>query len=707
MVSSNSHPGSPARTANEEFLAELEALMEREFFSQKKRDGHGQEEDIFDVNKSYAYRPLHGEGSIRLLSLLPGKRDDPLKGRLLHASFHNAGAYEALSYTWGPHHKPECIILAEGSLPITESLRTALTHLRREGERRLLWVDAICINQSNNEEKAQQVMLMPKIYSTASCVQAWLGEEDSNGRPALGLLEKIGKTDFSALPQKQISISWMQDHGLPLQGDPLWQQLLLFWQRPWFRRSWVVQEFVLAKDVHMLCGDLQVHWKSIASALEKMTEYMLLDWGLFFAFGPAAEADKNMAFAGATNMRLMLEIKNASSMSRLFANTIRSFTERDESSLQELREGSWSRIPYVQDLVMMLRELPQDVQFTTDAIEGVLESMLGAFGIQAGIQLPLMQLLPMFEYAEATEPRDRLFSLLGMAQDGDDKQYYPDYDESTESVLVRFSKAFVNNGFGIDMLYKAGLSGKDMELPSWVPDWTKNELTKNKPLSIGAQTGLSYAAASDIPTQIRVSSSHEAELVITGRHLDDISRTLQFRFQSVIDITETTGSFAEGMRAFFSEVDDIILNRESYITGEPLSEVLWRTLSGNQGMRPHIAPDEFGDQYSQLRADITNGRSDLYSNLDDANEFMRRILPVNLTYKLCETKDGLVGMMPLDTQVGDSVFVFNGSRMPFVLRRCTDVEGRYQIIGGCYVHGMMKGEILGSDKWKEQDIYVR
>ncbi|RFU34714.1 hypothetical protein B7463_g1603, partial [Scytalidium lignicola] len=566
-------------TASEQFLLELEALMESEFFSQRKNNGHGQEEDIFDVNRNYSYTPLHGESSIRLLSLLPGNRDDPLKGRLLYVSHKNTEAYEALSYTWGNHHKPCQIILSEGTLQITESLYTALSHLRNENGRRLLWVDAICIDQSNNEERSQQVMLMPKIFSAASWVLAWLGEEDSNGRVALQLLQKIGETDFSALPQKQVSVAWMQDHGLPLQGNPLWRHLLTFWQRPWFRRLWVVQEFVLAKDVYMLCGELQVHWKSLASGLEKMTEYTLLDWGMFFSSGPAAEEEKNLAFAGATNMRLMLEIKNASSMSRLFANTVRSFSERDESALREFREGSWSRIPYVQDLVMALRQMPQETQVTTDVLEEVIEGLMGIFGVQQlGVKLPLIRLLPMFEYADATEPRDRLFSLLGIAEDGSNKSYYPDYDESIESVLVRFSKTFVENGHGIETLYKAGISDRDIELPSWVPDWTKTELSKTKILAVSALTGLSYAAAADVPAQIRLSSI-EGELVIAGGHLDDITKTLPFPFQSIIEDADSTGHFASGLRAFFAEADQMFSNCDSYITGEPLSEVQWRTLA--------------------------------------------------------------------------------------------------------------------------------
>jgi hypothetical protein len=63
-------------------------------------------------------------------------------------------------------------------------------------------------------------------------------------------------------------------------------------------------------------------------------------------------------------------------------------------------------------------------------------------------------------------------------------------------------------------------------------------------------------------------------------------------------------------------------------------------------------------------------------------------------------------MAPLDAQVGDEVYVIPGGRIPFTLRRCED-ENKFQIVGGCYVNGMMNGEALRSEKWKEEDICIR
>ena len=76
-------------------------------------------------------------------------------------------------------------------------------------------------------------------------------------------------------------------------------------------------------------------------------------------------------------------------------------------------------------------------------------------------------------------------------------------------------------------------------------------------------------------------------------------------------------------------------------------------------------------------------------------------------YKLCELDTGYVGMVPHDSEAGDSVYIFVGGHVPFVLRRNKDVEERFQVVGGGYVHGVMKGEFVGTGKWKEKDIILQ
>lgn len=69
---------------------------------------------------------------------------------------------------------------------------------------------------------------MPHIFSSASCVLAWLGDNEDNASNAFELLEQIGNTDFSTLSTMTITAEWMREHGLPAQGDRAWWEQMVF-----------------------------------------------------------------------------------------------------------------------------------------------------------------------------------------------------------------------------------------------------------------------------------------------------------------------------------------------------------------------------------------------------------------------------------------------------------------------------------------------
>ncbi|KAI9925744.1 hypothetical protein MW887_005550 [Aspergillus wentii] len=202
--------------------------------------------------KTYSYRPLDGE-SIRLFSLLPGQEGDDIWGFVSHTTLESAGPYRALSYAWGDHGTPYAIRTEKGLLPITVSLDAALRRLRDKRHSVLLWVDAICINQADEEEKANQVRLMPSIYRSACSVVAYLGEGDEQSD--LVLQAKSGDPAHSA--------------GAAMDG---------FFAREWFQRAWVVQEIVAARTLWMVCGKQIIGWTDLMQAI-KATDSPISNWG--------------------------------------------------------------------------------------------------------------------------------------------------------------------------------------------------------------------------------------------------------------------------------------------------------------------------------------------------------------------------------------------------------------------------------------------
>jgi hypothetical protein len=127
----------------------------------------------------YKYEAIQGERTIRILDLHPGRTTEVLACDLRLVDIDNAPPYSAISYVWGDPTSKSSMVCHGQPLGITSNLSDALQQLRNEHAHKYLWADAICINQSDEAERSQQVSLMGDIYKKASDVFVWLGLEDS------------------------------------------------------------------------------------------------------------------------------------------------------------------------------------------------------------------------------------------------------------------------------------------------------------------------------------------------------------------------------------------------------------------------------------------------------------------------------------------------------------------------------------------------
>lgn len=132
------------------------------------------------------YEQLPSNRSIRVLMLHTARSfSDSLSGHLNIVSLDEArGQYEALSYVWGENTTSQSISVGCRSVGITSNCDQALRHLRQHKQTRALWVDAICIDQSSAEDKAQQIPLMGDIYEYASRTVIWLALQPEDTRRA-------------------------------------------------------------------------------------------------------------------------------------------------------------------------------------------------------------------------------------------------------------------------------------------------------------------------------------------------------------------------------------------------------------------------------------------------------------------------------------------------------------------------------------------
>jgi hypothetical protein len=293
----------------------------------------------------YEFQPLPSDGgAIRLLELCPGKLSDPIRLSISHKPFSNENfpKYEALSYVWGSQENPITVEVvasqqafqkrskflrgllrylkyasttaaikyyAWATLDIGQNLAEALVHLRLKKERRVLWVDATCINQRDLAERSKEVRKMGDIYRLAACVLVWLGPASADSSLAMQTISYLGSqvdVDFNA--NTSYAAADAEEDGWYLSGVALpyprttWNAIASLLDRDWFKRVWIWQEILLANtSARVICGIEEILWSNIRAAiwilfLKKVTPFnedSIAKDNLLRAFGLARTSKKS------------------------------------------------------------------------------------------------------------------------------------------------------------------------------------------------------------------------------------------------------------------------------------------------------------------------------------------------------------------------------------------------------------------------------
>jgi hypothetical protein len=563
----------------------------------------------------YSYKPLL-HGYIRLLYLLPGTSEGPLQGVLNHIACNYAGTYQALSYVWGGDLRDKELLTPNGMIPITTSLYKALRALRQNDQSVMVWVDAVCINQSDTKEKAQQIRLMPEIFQACEHTYAFLSEGSPAIDQALEMLMEVrartlrekrqlfkgGDADGEHLPQ--IMSTW-GGNRLPPFDSPLWTSVKALFSLPYFRRAWIIQEVVAAPIVKFVCGQWLIDWKDLYAALEILDREVQI----------AEYEEEN------TDIRASWE----------------SFTKLAVQREWESRQHRWN----------------------------------------------LLMLLEHFRHAESTLSRDRLFALVGLASDGNEAEFEPDYESDFQDIVLRFAQAFVRQGRGIQLLYRAGISCSDHEaqLPSWIPDWT----TK-RPIGLhdSSETDLVFSACGPEPPHLTL-GPRPNDLSVDGYDMDTI-------------LTITAASNVESdWAAYFAEIDVMIDEGVLSDTMGPKDDLKWKVPIA-------AAPFPRLESYSAFRKHLNTPLNNPTKNphdmeLNSHKSYAACLQPTLVGWKFVVTKRGFTGVVPALSRVGDEIVIMKGGCVPFVLRESGET---WKLVGECYIHGMMKGEGLWLPGVKEK-----
>ena len=592
----------------------------------------------------------HGSGpQIRLFKLLRRWPFGPVCGEILVVPLHSAPAYESISYTWGSSDITHMILVNGSYFPVTTSAYEVLHGLGSYFYDKYIWIDAICINQIDDVEKSQQIPLMKEIYSRSSATLVWLGYHK-------GALLAI--FNMLLLVNRAASIAATGDDSSELYGDleserysPAFLSLLEFYRHPWLRRSWVIQEVAMSRTLYVWYSGFCINWSFVETTVQMLNNMVYL-----------LTTGKKEGFKGGAPMGF--------------------FTLRDMMSLRN--------------------------------------------SVQSGAQVTFDDVLCSFPHAQATDKRDHIFALQGLANPPLPLTLNPDYSKSTTTVYLEVTEFLFSQGCIGKVLPRAGYghvrygAGPSARLPSWVPDWGLSLTTE---ISDPRRTAY-FACLSRVQTYPLASVNQKLQVmgiragsIVSGRVRGPFKEKKQW-FE-LLDGVPADPSFS----LYFDSIYKLAMRDAAIRYGniEDVEETFWRTSIGDITANEHPAPPHWADYYQDFLHVLevgTEGAMRIPANevhlwdwktrtpelteedLSHVKVFAYQAAKMWMWRRFCVTEDGYMGWFPKGTQPGDFIAIIFGVPVPLVLRpvaRTGDASitsQTYHLIGDCYVHGMMHGEIV-------------
>lgn len=518
-----------------------------------------------------------------------------------------------------------------------------------------LWIDGICIDQSNLPERNAQVAMMDRIYSASTSTVVWLGYAS---KKTLETLSIVAKTDepwvTPTAPDTQAVIAQKR------------KAMDVLANRSWFKRRWIIQEYCLAQNVEVFCGQMEIDTKRLPT------------------FGPV-----------------------------------------QVNFLLSLRHWYLSHAP-----VTMYLNFPEKAP-----LPGLVALIVTTWGYESG------------------DPRDGIFSLIGLAKRSDafrNDEIVADYAKPASKVFVETGRLLMEAEVEIHETYWKGGILKPLEglsltqnqpanagridgVPSWVPNFHLGTQTK--------RISSPHFHASGKDTQAKIWPSEMEVLKVDACFLDTIAR--------VDKIYVPGGGFTPNLAVWFEIA-------RSGSDGVQM-ESLWRTLMagddnflqyGGDAAEPvprqsfknylckHLQKMKSEDEENyksilrQLDRWHTAETAGLIPTREDIEDFdddkqlestpvsQGQTQPDKPRFEAClavysrrrvlfRTKQGYVGLGFDTTQPGDQVWILAGVCTPYILTPVSDVQGEkeFRFVGECYVHGVMHGEAVG-DKTKFEPIGI-
>lgn len=611
-------------------------------------------------NSRFVYDELP-EHSIRLLDIIEQEnRANRFCLRLRTCQLSDAPAFSALSYVWGDYtmsFRVPCSTDEQGShatgyITVGPSLFRALPFLRAASPDRPIWIDAVCIDQRSDDEKAKVVPMMGEYYSQAAEVLIWLGPSGDGSALAMDVLkwlwfpqQRDGLQQMLCKPSsnQQLKLSHLTaifsalrggEHirnvtkdiarlGLPSVEHALWSAIAALYQREWFFRVWTFQEIMLAKNATVLCGDRAIPWTAFQQLGDRLGDTQLM-W-----IGRPSGPD--------------------------------SFTPL--RTLQNPHRGGewfWLYLQGARDRRCRFRE-------------------------------------------------DRIFGMLALAPQSiraKIKVVYRNEDEAHYIQVYRAAAIVFLEEFSLETLLTAAPSrDKDERMPSWCPDWSLRATSCAPPARFKADPiHFALQSWSTDPRDQRI-------LLVHGQQTDVVDVVLNDYSYSWPDGISGIGGPADKMLQWLDRCE--VLTRRAVASSDEaaVKDAYWQTLlSYSDTHNQHNFPPDPVRGLAAHRRRLAESRDSIpiaqtklteedLQALGPLLAFVGVLWPGKVFFS---TKGGTVGIADMGIAAGDSICLFFGACKHFVLGSLDD--GTHSLKSVAYVHGMM-GDVTAALKLRDLDMF--
>ncbi|KUJ06966.1 uncharacterized protein LY89DRAFT_661119 [Mollisia scopiformis] len=623
-----------------------------------------------EETQMYQYSELWGSDAIRIIKLYPSESlDAEVQCELLCTSLTECeedihSLYTAISYVWGDVNNTRAIVIDGKKLEITATLHSALCHIRLKAEPARLWADAICINQSDVEERSRQVRQMGAIYACASHTIIYFDSPTPEAALFLEALRQYNANIRKGFPPSALALRTCKDLWILSRESFLMQD--------WLSRIWVLQELLFSRDPWVQCGTTRCRWDD-------------------------------------------------------FCQHVRSFQEPETTQLSAIETSTSTTTPKNTSESNLLDFIPSYSIYDIGATSNGLELLLAMARFRNDFYDPgsnmygdlfLLTLLQARRALGVTDPRDMLYAHSTIARsaelvDGYGELIRVDYSRSCQKLYMDTAHYFFEKRSGsaiLSFVEDIELQKRRAGLVSWAPDWTVAQ--PPKPWTSIHEWSANHARFQhprEQYSEIRpLGLDWSSQSVLTHAWYEGVLANLGVHVGSVSAMShEIKGRLSNfDIRRFFSDeypdprnhtsaIDFKVYNKFCAALDEAVGPGLFSSPPDNPPLsNPFFLPAGLSadKQHSECRARIVGA---LYTvgilkrnhtrilapdgpNLRADTQF---ILPnlVKDTLKpdkysifqnrrLTQLPDGRLALVPACTKEGDFIVCLAGSKIPYVLR---------------------------------------